>query len=242
MALPLANNAEGGSNTTAVSTGNSGAASGDAWTAVTPDTGSAIAFSSTQARDTLAYAYTMDASIGQSIVQWGSASVGTAGPNIYGRFYGWFPAFPTSGLQVVMRLLSGASIACGVCLSTTGGVQLRAGAAGNTNAGTETVTKFVLSSWFRVEWQFNLAASGSGSATLYTSPDSTTDPGANASTSFSATTTGGVTTINTVNVGLMVNGTASSTFYLDNIQVNSTGRPGPVPAAQLVMAPYMGAF
>src|SRR5712672_1763560 len=86
MALPLANNAEGGSNGTTVSNANSGGTSGNAWDLISVVTGGVCQFSNTSpAHGSLCYAFSTGATAGSSLIGW-TTSVGTT-TTLYGRAY-----------------------------------------------------------------------------------------------------------------------------------------------------------
>lgn len=99
----IKNSAEGGTNTTAVSTGNSGGASGTAW-AVVSNAGSATTVFSTDyaSAGSLSYKFVTSATDAQ-FVQW----LPTASNSCAVRAYFYFPSLPTSGNGVLRVLTAG---------------------------------------------------------------------------------------------------------------------------------------
>lgn len=241
MSLPLANGAEGGSDTTAVTAGNSGGASGDAFTTITKGASTQINFSATQeANGALSYQVVEPATTAAVYMEWGAAVVGGPHVTLYGRFYIYLPAAPATAMYC-MRLLSGATSGAGLRINTTRGLQWANGttAVGTASSGAGLIT---LNTWTRVEWTVTLAtgATGSGTATLYTGNSLSADGTATVASQAFAIGSADVCRYGWTNVG----GLASSTSYFDGLQVNNTGLPGPESAAGLpfvTMAPKRAA-
>lgn len=223
MALPLANNAEGGSNGTGATTGNTGGGSGDAFTNVSLGASTSISFSSTQAANgSLSYAIVEPATTAAAYLEWGSSVVGGPHVTLYGRFYIYLPAAPATAMYC-MRLLSGATSGAALRVNTTRGLQWANGttAVGTASSGSGLIT---LNTWTRVEWTVTLttAATGSGTATLYTGNSTTSNGTATVSSQAWAIASADVCRYGWPNVG----GLASSTSYFDGLQLNNTGLPG----------------
>ena len=145
MVYTRANGAEGGTNTTVVTTANSGGTSGDAFAGVA----GSPTFSSTHARDgSLAYFYPVSVT---TFTYWDSfASV-----DQYQRAYVYFTAKPSAGSQPVMssRTAAGAAVAsCG----TTSTPHWYVSCGANTVTGTTTP---VVNTWYRVELRTHSNAS-----------------------------------------------------------------------------------
>lgn len=231
MALPLANSFDGGSAGTAVSTVNSGGASGDAFDAVTPGASETITYDATNPAhgSGLGGAFTTAATVVASYVNW-TTSLGTlsTGQRIAGRVYFLTPsATHTSSLRFV-TIWNGATVLCGIVQNSgsTGDLGLRG--SGDTAVGTLSGTGLTLNTLWRVEFDFqgigSGATGGTGTARLFAG-DSTTATGGDASA------TGvnfGSLAPDQIRFGVgTANATASITYYLDGMQVNSTGLPGP---------------
>lgn len=215
MALPLANSFEGGTNGTAMSASNTGGASGDAFNGVT---GTAPNFSNSHpAHGTLGMAVQ-----GTGAMQWTSTSVGTP-TTVWGRFYLYFTANP-SAIAAIWRGLTPAS-------STTAQFSLRLNTTGTLNtivkSGTVRNSATVLSTntLYRVEWKAVVVKNGTCTldVNLYLG-DSTTLT----ESMTQATGTGGASDTS-INQGWFGSSAAvtANTIFLDDIQMNSTGFPGP---------------
>lgn len=223
MALPLQNLAAG-TDGGIVTTGNSAVAPSTAWSAISAGTAT-ILYSTTRSQEgASSLAFTQSGVLGASYVEWATAAVG-AQTVLFGRVYIYFTVNPASA-QTFIRFLNGANVCGGFAINTNGVIFSQAGAAGATTSGTASVNSIPLNTWVRVEFTFTPGASGSGSAKFYTGTTSV-DPGVNSSTFFSATTTAAQTAVDTVRFGLFVGGTTSSTYWMDNFQLNATAVPGP---------------
>lgn len=249
MALPLANTAEGGSNGTGVTLGNSGGASGDAFTNVLQNTGT-ITYSSTQkAHGALSYAFAQPASITAMHVDWDS-TVTTAGASWSGRLYWWMPVNMVTGFDFI-RLFNGATLAGGIGLNTAGTLQIHSGTGGNTAVGTASTTAADTNAWNRIEWTFTAGTGTAASAAAWlwkgASLESAADPGASNKATWSGGASNTVTTLNQIQSGNFAGPVASTTTYVDSMTVVSgTTMPGPLVAAEvmpaLVMPPQLATF
>jgi hypothetical protein len=220
MALPLANNAEGGSNTTTVTTGNSGGGSGNAWDVVNITNGAATFSSTVAAHGSLAYAFSTTASSGVANVGW-TSSVGVV-TTFYGRAYVYLTGSPTSPDANVQIRGTGSSTGGNIQISTAR--QIVAQTPSFANAFTFT-TVLALSTWYRIEWQMVTGSAGSANFTinLYVG-DSGTVTETHTDSTFAWGGTGGVAE---VEFGWTNTHPSQPTLYMDDIQVNSTGFPGP---------------
>lgn len=126
-----ANTAEGGSNTTAATTGNTGGVSGDAFAAVTPGAGGAITFSSTQkAHGSLSYAHTPASGV-ICFMQMNDAS---SSLSFSVRTYVYLTGYPSSEtIFINVQTVAGATVGR-LHLTTTGALKVvnSAGAASAT--------------------------------------------------------------------------------------------------------------
>jgi hypothetical protein len=217
MAVLRQNTADGGTNGTTVSTGNSGGASGTAWDLVSIPTGT-LTYSSTQARQgTLSYkVVTTAATAAEGILRWGDT---LALPAASLRCYVFLPGTnPTVAATLAQFSTNGGAIAAStkLALSTTGKLQLQDA----TGAGLWTSTSALPTGvWVRLE--------------MYAQPGTTTTNGV-AGAGY-ATGTGALTeqfTTSTANAGTAVIGRAqfgknsgtwaTQTFYMDDIALGNT--------------------
>jgi hypothetical protein len=218
VALPLENTFEGGTNTTAISAANSGGASGSAFDSLV---GTAPTFSTTHAAHG-ALGMT-PSTAAQSMVQW-VASFGTP-TEIWVRAYLFINANPSVNVPFIyVRDQTNANNICGIRLTT-------ARVAGVTANGSTTVVAFTnvppLSTWVRFELHClisggNATCDGQYFATLDapTATETQTTTQTTAATSFGAIRFGA----NVANTGQL---------WLDDVQVNGAGFPGPyVPRKQ----------
>jgi hypothetical protein len=212
VALPLENTLEGGSNTTAISAANSGGASGNAFDTVI---GTAPTFSTTQkAHGALSMTPSTAA---QSMVQW-AAAIGTP-TEIWLRCYCFINANPSANCPFIYcRDQTNAANNAGARLTT-------ARVLGITANGSTTVVAFTnvpaLTTWFRVELHCqitggNVVCDGRYFASLDapTATETQTTTQATTHTSFGAVRFG-------------ANVASTGALFLDDVQVNGTGFPGP---------------
>lgn len=152
------NTAEGGSHGTAVTTGNSGGGSGDAWNTVVA-TGGAITFDNTRPhRETLAYKFSQTGA-GNTYVSWGTS--GTRDLDVtYFRAYINFDALPTGADAAILRLIDATvSGMCGVHLLTTGKLRLTDDAIATIADSTATLAA---DTWYRIEVRVAMGTSSTG--------------------------------------------------------------------------------
>ncbi|GAA3957742.1 hypothetical protein GCM10023085_45320 [Actinomadura viridis] len=211
--MELNNSAEGGTNGATVSAANSGGASGNPFdsTVGTPT----ITFDNTQALGALSYRVVAGASAQQ--VAWTSASHGTQAET-WGRFYLWSSSAP-SGVTGIVRWVTGGSQAARLRYESTGVLTLSD--AGNA-AEIATAAAIPTGQWVRIEWHIQFVASGAVvELRTYNSPDSTTP-----SENLSTVAAGLGVNCDTVQFGSF--NSATWTGWLDGLQVNNTGWPGPI--------------
>jgi hypothetical protein len=214
MALPLVATADQGVQGATVGTGEAG--SGNPWDAVvgTPT----ITYASEHARGRMAYQVVAGASAQQ--VVWTSASVGTV-TQIYGRFYLWSHAHPSTPTGIFRFVGAGSQTA-----------RLRYGNDGTlvmADAGNAAeVTTGVISTGKLIRVGFGIqfvAANASVFINVYDNPNSTA-PSDSASTAIAA---GMGTSCDRVEIGSF--NSATWTGCLDDIALSATGEPGPVVSA-----------
>jgi len=226
-ALPYNNNAEGGTNGTGVTTGNSGGGSGTAFDQVQTFSGSTCVYSSAQAaHGSLSVKVKTVSNSASAYVTWNSF---TAQATLYGRCYYYFTGnVPSGGTRIVEFFKdfdTGTYIGGIGMISGAPTIAIQNAAFTFTKTWTTAMT---LNTWYRIEYKFTFGNSGSATVNLYQGDSSTilegyTVTGQNFGSSGS---TGQV-----VNYGWAFNASNQPDLYLDDMNVNSTGFPGPAAPA-----------
>lgn len=216
--VALNNGGEGGTDGAAVTSGNSGGVSGNAWDSVT----GAPTFDSAHAYGSLAYKFDLAASSTSRQLIWSSA-LGTQS-EVWGRFYLWTGAAPPVTNRVgIVRGLVGGGQAFRITWETDGTIAFRDAGNGITGGGTM-VTSAALPSnqWVRVEFHaIPLSSTGTAELRVYHNADSTT-----ATQTLSTTSSNMVAGVDSLQWGAFVGATCTATFWLDLINANTTGFPG----------------
>lgn len=211
--MELNNAAEGGTLGATVTTANSGGASGNAWDAVvgTPT----ITYDNTHALGTLSYKVVASTTAQQ--VAWTSASHGTQSET-WGRLYLWSQSAPT-GVTGIVRFVVGGSQAARIRYEPTGLLTLSD--AGNA-AEFSTAAAIPTGQWVRIEWHIQFVATNATvELRTYNTADSTTP-----TESLSTTAAGIGAGCDRVEFGSF--NSTTWTGWMDGIQVNNTGWPGPI--------------
>jgi len=208
--LPAANTAEGGSNGTTITTGNSGGGSGSAWDTVTIDASALAVFDNGAAmHGSLANKLTGSGSGGVRL-EWNSTQT-----TIYGRAYCYISAFP-AGTTNIIDARNGAAEAASIRLNASKKLDIYDGLGNLVASGTTVLTA---TTWYRIEFQFVFSTSvGSITARLY------------AGDSGTITETITASSLNT-NSQMTLLRFAWRTFttdsiWYDDLQLNTTGYPG----------------
>lgn len=222
--LPFNNNAEGGTDTVAITASNSGGTSGDPFQNPVVGSGASVIFASDQeAHGSLAHKIVQGATASVTYFGWYLSAVQT---RLFGRAYCRVSALSTGIGEALITFGSGGytSTSVQVALNTTGKIIIRTfkgGATATAATGTSTVA---LDAWFRIEWDCDFST-GNLTFRYFATPDASTPtetipltatvldrPGADY-LAFGPTTT-----------ALAV---ASSSMWFDDLNVNLTGFPGP---------------
>lgn len=179
------NSLEGGTDGTAVTTGNSGGASGKAFSFVTPSTGGTIAYAALDAlAGALCAQLTQPTAANQPVVVgWTAAANATS---FAARYYVRLTGYPDAILDAIqIRTIAGAN-SCSVTISPTGQVGLR------NNAGTTygaTTAVMALNTWYRIEVQgSSLGSAGATVLAVQLYEGHSTTPVETVSTSAATTT------------------------------------------------------
>lgn len=206
------NNAEGGSNTTAVTTGNSGGGSGDAFSSVSAGAGGTITFSSTQAaHGSLAYAIASAATTANSMIL---TDVST-GTSFTVRAYVYLTGSPSATTIFIQVQTSGGTNVARLHLNTSRQLQV----VNQAGSAVATFTNAIpLNTWTRITFTGTVnATTGTLTAAIY--------PG----DSLTATETKNLTNQNTGSTaaarcvyGKQTASCTLATFYLDDIAQDMT--------------------
>ena len=217
-ALLLTNNFEGGTNTTAISTANSGGTSGNAFNAVSVGVGATTAFSTTEyAHGSLSGEFATGGTSTTTYVNWNIASQS----KIWFRVYCYFTANPGTAI-LLWEALQGNTRVSTVAVNTTGTISMQNAAGSGLGTTTHTIP---LNQWFRIEgYSIGSATAGATEVKLFCPMDSQVP--LETKTATGANTLGapnacrfGVTQSNVANAG---------PFWLDDIGISNTGYLGPV--------------
>jgi hypothetical protein len=146
-APPLTNNFEGGTDTTSITTGNSGGVSGDAFQLVT---GTVCKFSSIQARGSLSMGMVDTPAAETHRVHW--SGLGAITSNVYSRMYLWISAAPAGAPAFIDNVRTTAAQCAGLIITTGGKMQARNAANSAIVASLGTVT-LPNAQWIRVEFR-----------------------------------------------------------------------------------------
>lgn len=220
MALPLNNTFEGSSDETTVTTGNSGGGSGDAFGSVVIDASNGVVYDSAKAAHG-SFSCRMDiATANRTAVSWQSAQTGGSILECWGRLYYWNSAAPTVGIRLAALYQAGV-LKAGL-VHTSGGL-LRV--SDSASASDDTIAAIPTSTWVRVEFHVIVSATvGQIEARLYLAD--ATSPITNGTVSSAATRNTG-TAIDEVAFGNTTFNAQTVQMWIDDLQLNGTGWPGP---------------
>ena len=220
----LTNSFEGGSNTTGITTGNSGGASGNAFDVINSSgAGSSLTFSSTHAaHGTLSMDMHMASGVSSGQDAAWTTSIGTQ-TEFWFRMYLFHTANPSVRTRIWQADISGSTLCGGLFLNTNGTLDMSA------TGGTAVITStnsVPLSAWYRVEgFLIGNTSTGQISFSLYTTMDDATP--LETKTSSAAQNTGG--SPNSARYGCFAATTETPAFdlWIDDIGLSSTGALGP---------------
>lgn len=219
--ISLSNDAEGRTNGTAITVGNSGAGLDNAFTEVTKSGSATATFSSTEAmHGSFSFKFATVSGSQDTFVEWDSSVLTSADTTFYTRAYVFLPNYPGSELTVIAASSSGTQIGA-VSISTTGHVLSRDTSA--TVIMTST-TVLPLNAWCRLECLMTSdAVAGQIEIKIYTSnPDNILFDEIMSSPS-TQNTDGGPATAVEFGVVFPASGVV---LYLDDIGYSGTGYLG----------------
>lgn len=229
--------AEGGAENVTVTAANSGGASGDAWDTVV--TG-ANATQQYKADVVLNGKRSITQFTGASSVscysQW-TAKIAARWPagmtTNYGGCYLRISAIPGVDTTFVeMSDAAGTTNRANIRVRSTGAIRLR-----NAANGTVTTTATILSvnTWYRVEWRVDGSITGAYTISLFLGNSTSAIETISGTANF-----GGV--IGTYRFGFVANVANSIQYWLDGMQVNDTGLPGPLTYASVCPGRFAGSI
>jgi hypothetical protein len=236
--LLLANNFEGGTNGTTISTSNSGGSSGHAFDVVTISATAALAYSNTTAaHGLLSMVASTGATAGQALAEWSRNSVGFQ-VGLWGRAYINLSGYPTSADSVV-SFINGATVLARIQVTGSGKIALENSPGSNIVTFTTVIPK---NQWVRVEFSVYFpygTANGSMDVRLYLVQDSLVITEEHAFTGLNL----GSLQPDEVLFGWAGAADANQpSMYMDDLQVNNVTWPGPVlgsPPAPGLLGPYV---
>jgi hypothetical protein len=206
----------GGTDTVAITTGNSGGASGDAFSAIQ---GTLCVYSVTQQLDGLAMQVAEPGTFATASCNW--TTLGSLTTDLWARTYLWIPSAPATGLKIIDFRTSAAAASGFLFLETSGKVNMLNAAQTGVCIGTVNVA---LSQWVRIECRIRSAtSSGQLEWRLFNSPDSTTadDTSSNSVAVLGANTDAARFGANTAT------GPITYTYYMARVAVSDVGWIGP---------------
>ena len=208
-ATAFSNTAEGGTNTTAVTTSNSGGTSGNSFSNVDTTSGT-LTFSSTQ-KYKGALSYKVDASgTGDTNVYWTTGATRQAAL----RFYIYIPSSLTAGTRVAAFTSSAGTNLCAILLNANGKLSIQDTA--GTTLGT-TTNALATSTWYRVELKFDSSGgSAAGTCDLKTYLSDGLSEDANLSLAYTGQNFG-TSNVGRVYFGKKTGGSAVGVMYLDDL-------------------------
>jgi hypothetical protein len=217
-ALPLYNTFDGDANAVALTQGNSGGQSGNAFDVINTLSGGTLAGDTTRsAHGTASLKVATGVTTGTISAQWNSFPLPQG--VIYFRLY----LFLTASASPAWRPFAartGANHAASVLISgTTLSMSFGSGFTGTTSFSTAVPT----GAWFRIEGHFTGdAVAGEVSMSLYLTPDGTTPTETH---TFSGLNTGGGLTA--YQIGQLNSSASSGPFWIDEVALSATQPPGP---------------
>ena len=168
VAGPIANTAEGGTDTATVTTGNSGGASGDSWDVVQiAGTGGSLTYDSTHtAHGALAYKLVTGSPVGNSILEW-TTKLGTV-TTVPFRFSAYLSSLPGSTLRIT-QARSGSTVRGSIGINPAGLVVVLDASGSIILTSTTAITA---GQWFRLEgFITGNASTGQIQVKIFTNPD-----------------------------------------------------------------------
>lgn len=202
------NNAEAGSDGTAVTTANS--ASPNAWTNVAAGAGGAIEFSDAQKmHGALAYSYSPASGVA-CYTDW--QNVAGANNAASARVYVYLTGLPSANTRLLSLLDSTNATQGSVSILSTGALQVQRAAAATAFT---TASSLSLNTWYRIEFAVTNATATTGSGTLATFLGDSSTPEAGLSDSITSVNFG-TAALSNMRLGRIAASGTMTTFYVDD--------------------------
>lgn len=216
MAIIKQNTGNGGSNTVAVTTGNSGGASGDAWGNVIGGAGVWTYSNTHTVKGGMAYSCVQAASTAAGL----QMDLGSGQATTYGRMYIYLTAF-ASGEQAIMKAF-GPAFTQGwrIALTSTGLLRVRDAAA---TVLTTSVTGITTGAWWRIEWRVVSGTGTSGQITVNVYSGDSITP----TITYTNNTCNTGTSTNNYQFGPVIATPQMPLIYYDEMVADNAGYPGP---------------
>jgi hypothetical protein len=226
MTLPVSNSFEGGTAGVRIIAASSGGTSGSAFDVI-GQANTNEQYSTTAMHGSLGFESSCGSTAQPAYVQWSLASLGTISAVSYGRAYINISTLTGITGDAIISFLNSGTVNGGIQLGgvTAGKLNFQNQAFAQTNTFTTTLS---VNTWYRLEWQVTPGASAAGRlvAHLYVG-DATTALETQTSTTG---VYGGSTSWNAIRFGwgsAGANHASQPSLYFDDLNVNSTGLPGP---------------
>lgn len=216
-------NAEGGSDGTATTTGNSGGASGTAWDTCQRGTNATNEFDTAQkANGSLSVLIATGGTSTTAYNRWSTALTllwATGLTTHYGRFYFRLAGLPAAN-RVICELLDVlvATNRANIQVLTTGAIRLRNAANGTVATTTATIS---VDTWYRLEYRIDGSTTGAYELHLYAGNN------VSAIESIVGGTANFGGAIGAAAYGYVSNGASLANLWFDGIQINDVSLPGP---------------
>jgi hypothetical protein len=224
-APPLANTFEGGSDGTSITTGNSGGASGDAFSAV----GGTVTFETSKAMHGVLSAEVAIPGVADSrTVKW--LTLGSFTTDVWVRVYLQFPSQPATSLRFI-RFQTNAGSTCGYFFLQGGTGKFAAMNAAGTGTAVG-ATEVAYNQWVRFEGRVRAATSnGQMEWRYYASADSASIPDTTSSTTMVLGADADEVQYGNTNTSAPT----SYTFYMDDVAVSSSAWLGASMTSQVIV-------
>lgn len=230
------NSLEGGTSGVAITTANSGGASGNAFDDVSALAGQTLEFSNVFAAHGSLSMKVASGATGGQVYGAVKTSLGTTFTTIGGRLYFYLTAAPAA-FQGILRFTSGGGGTNRAIIGVNTARRLQVLTAASTTSATGTMALIPIGAWCRIEFAITLSATvGQVDARMWLTPDST---GTADETNCLATSQNYGGTADSIRVGMVSGSLASSVVqYIDDAVFNDLGTfPGPYSISAQVLAP-----
>jgi len=214
----LSNNFDGGVNATSITTTDT--TSGDAWDVVSIGASTVVNWDNTHtAHGAEAGTFSSGGSAVTAYVAW-TTKLGSL-PRVFGRAYIWITASPPVVTQIIARGLAATAQKFRLYINTSGKLTI----ADNANVGAANSTSNIpAGQWVRVEWDITAGTSAPFEIRYWTTADSTGAP----TETLTGSANFGSANFDEIRFGIAAGFASVAGYWLDDINANSIGFPGPV--------------